>query len=67
MILLCNCINSTADARYGKGKRPHVKLEKTGPIQEYLCEFCYYVRTKAQGRQTGEKTYEYKRSTRRKE
>ena len=56
MILRCNCVNSTADAVYGRGKRPHVKLEKVGLIQEYLCEFCSYVRTEAQGRRTGEKT-----------
>ena len=55
MILRCNCVNSTADAVYGRGKRPHVKLEKVGLIQEYLCEFCSYVRTEAQGRQTGVK------------
>ena len=57
MILRCNCVNSTADAVYGRGKRPHVKLEKTpGHFQEYLCEFCSYVRTESQGRRTGEKT-----------
>ena len=55
MILLCNCVNSSADAIYGRGKRPHVKLVKTGLFNEYLCEFCSYVRTEAQGRRTGEK------------
>ena len=58
MILLCDCYNSTADALYGKGKRPHSKLT-TIPSQprqqEYLCDLCYWVRTLAEGRRTGEK------------
>ncbi len=58
MILLCDCYNTTADAIYGKGKRPHIKLATIPVIpqqQEYLCGFCSYVRTLAQGKRTGKK------------
>jgi len=56
MILKCDCDNSTADALYGVGRRPHVQLNGGGPMQEYMCEMCYYVRTKSQGLRTGEKS-----------
>lgn len=59
MILRCECCNTTADAIYGKGRRPHIKL-KAHPLlrqlDEYLCEFCDYVRTLARGRRTGKKS-----------
>ena len=51
MILRCSCYNSAADAKYGQGIRPHTRLN----TDEYMCELCYFVRTEAQGRRTGEK------------
>jgi len=66
MILKCDCVNSSADALYGNGIRPHSALVKfadrpsprrgvKSDQEEYCCDFCSYVRTKARGMQTGEK------------
>ena len=66
MILKCECVNSTADAIHGKGVRPHIALVKfcdrptprffvKPQYEEYLCQFCGYVRTMARGLQTGKK------------
>lgn len=67
MILKCNCDNSTADTLHGKGFRPHSALVKfrdrpgTQPKavkpsqEEYVCDYCSYVRTKAKGLATGAK------------
>ena len=61
MILKCECFNSTADALYGKGWRPHTKLatsraaELNSSLQEHMCEYCYWVRTLARGRKDGQK------------
>jgi hypothetical protein len=64
MILKCDCINASADALHGKGFRPHSALVKfrdrpkprrgVKPIrEEYCCDYCSYVRTKARGLETG--------------
>jgi hypothetical protein len=65
MLLKCDCDNSTADALYGKGVRPHSPLVKGADrptprivrpqYEEYLCTYCSYVRTKAKGLVTGVK------------
>ena len=66
MILKCDCDNSTADALYGKGLRPHSALvrfcDRPTPKrgvkpdnEEYCCDCCYCVRTKARGLVTGAK------------
>jgi hypothetical protein len=61
MLLKCGCDNTTADALYGKGVRPHVRLAKRKANQkeqdrEYLCCMCSYVRTKRVGLHTGAKS-----------
>lgn len=66
MILKCDCVNSTADTLYGQGRRPHSALVKfcDRPVprrgvkpehEEYCCDYCSYVRTKAKGAVTGAK------------
>jgi len=66
MMLKCDCENTTADSLHGKGVRPHSALVKFAdrpeprrgvkPEQEeYCCDFCSYVRTKAKGLKTGAK------------
>ena len=57
MLLQCECFNTTADALHGAGWRPHVKLVKhdTKP-QEYMCAYCYWVRTRERGLRDGRKT-----------
>jgi len=65
MILKCECVNSSADMLYGKGYRPHSALMTfrdrpgrqvaTPQQEEYCCDYCSYVRTKARGLRTGEK------------
>lgn len=70
MLLKCDRINTSADAKYGPGLRPHSALAlfherpgdaNKGPVkpaerQEFCCTCCAYVRTLAQGRQDGKKT-----------
>ena len=67
MLLKCDCVNSSADAKYGKGIRRHTALvpiqERPGAkavhvaraYQEFACVECSYVRTLARGKQTGAK------------
>lgn len=58
MVMFCDCVNSTADSLYGKGRRLHIKLaivSKSPTQQLYSCAMCYYVRTFAQGKQSGVK------------
>ena len=56
MILFCSCISSEADSHYGKGKRSHTALtSRLGKVREYMCIYCYYVRTKAEGMRDGTK------------
>jgi hypothetical protein len=66
MILKCDCDNTMADALYGKGFRPHSALAKFADrptprpgvkpeCEEYCCDYCSYVRTKAKGLVTGKK------------
>ena len=43
MILRCKCTNSAADALYGLGFRPHLRLQTPG--RKFLCSCCYYVRS----------------------
>ncbi len=66
MILKCDCFNSTADALHGDGFRPHSALVKfadrpeprrgvKAEHEEYCCDYCSYVRTRARGLLSGEK------------
>lgn len=66
MILKCDCDNSTADALYGEGFRPHSALVKfrDRPVprlgvkpehEDYCCNYCLHTRTKARGLATGAK------------
>ena len=68
MLLKCDCLNSTADTIHGRGWRPHSALVKfcDRPVpkrdikpenEEYCCDFCSYVRTKAGGLRTGAKEW----------
>jgi len=54
MLLKCSCQNSSADMLYGKGFRPHSKLQPRKKVlaAEYICRYCWWVRT----RTTGEKS-----------
>ena|GEM_PF-5883323 len=58
MMLMCKCYNSSADALYGKGRRPHIPLLRTDarPNQVYMCACCTWTRTKQQGLKSGDKT-----------
>jgi hypothetical protein len=69
MILKCDCNNTSADALYGKGRRPHTKLvtvenrpgdrprkPQPEPQHEWCCSCCSWVRTKARGLKDGRKT-----------
>jgi len=67
MLLKCECVNTSADARYGQDIRPHSALvpfcdrpgsQPRGKVksqQEYCCNLCSYVRTLAVGQKTGAK------------
>jgi len=57
MILRCDCVNTSADAVYGRGLRPHTTLNpaKMEAFPRYCCVFCSYVRTDIVGRRTGAK------------
>ena len=68
MLLKCDCVNSSADARYGQGIRRHSALvpfdgrpgkqpkNVPKPQQEFICNYCAYVRTMARGKLTGAKS-----------
>jgi len=66
MFLKCDCDNSTADTLHGRGLRPHSALVKfrdrptprrgtKAEHEEYCCDYCSHVRSKAKGLDTGVK------------
>ena len=66
MLLKCDCVNTSADVLHGQGYRPHSALVKfrdrptpkrgvKSEHEEYCCDFCSYVRTRAKGLVTGAK------------